>query len=233
MKKAARPAVVDGADLSLGAFLLMPVFAAGLSVTMWLELPTFGEALEARRGLIGERREVFTRLAAGVPTEPVRRSGCVGPLSPVPHYDEENDAATNVAILSPDNLTEIGLPRRLSGDQELYLRGRVPLLLLWLGTPPLTSQRMSRARIEAEIEQPIRNNRYVMFYGAATVVPPPGGPAATLRVDAFLYDVTTGARVCELGFVTNGGYEETRERFFAVLGETAAAAPATGRPRAY
>ena len=100
MKKGPRPAVVDGADLSLGAFLLMPVFAAGLSVTMWLELPTFGEALEARRGLIGERRAVFARLAAEVPAEPVRQSRCVGPLSPVPHFDSDEDAAsTNVAQL--------------------------------------------------------------------------------------------------------------------------------------
>jgi hypothetical protein len=227
-----RAPVVDGADLSLGAFLLMPLFAAVLSVTMWLELPTFDEALQSRAGLIRARREVFERLAATVPTDPVRRSGCVAPLSPLPHFDEEDRAATNLAIFSPADLASARLPVRLNGDQDLFLRSQPVFLVGWIDEPPSArGRRMSRARIAAEIEQPIQNNRYVMFFGMTQLKLPPDDRVGGTRVDAFLYDVASGERVCDLGFVDVSDYSTVRQRFFAVLAEAVAAAPTTARPR--
>jgi hypothetical protein len=232
MASSPRTPVVDGADLSLGKFLLMPLFAATLSVTMWLELPTFDEALHSRAPLIRARREVFERLAATVPTDPVRRSGCTAPLSPLPHFDEEDHAATNVAIFSPADLASAHLPVRLNGDQDLYLRSQTAFLVGWIEEPPSTrGRRMSRARIAAEIERPIQNNRYVMFFGMTQLELPLDGRAGGTRVDAFLYDVASGERVCDLGFVTISDYSTARDRFFAVLAEAVAGAPITARPR--
>jgi hypothetical protein len=220
-----RPAIVDGADLSLPAFLLMPVFAAGLSVTMWLQLPTFQEALEARKDLVLERRAVFERLAATVPADPVLRPGCSATLSPPPRFDEDDDTVTNMAILSPRNLMSLNLPVRLHNDQELSVISLVPYLIGWLTEPPITRQRMSRARIAAEIEQPIQNNRYVLFYGTTT------DATSGLRIDAFLYDVASGERVCDLGFTSSGDYSEIRSRFLTMLNDVAAPEAATTRPR--
>ncbi len=225
MKKSPRPPVVDGADLSLGAFLLMPVFAAGLSVTMWLQLPTFGEALQARKALVLERRAMFERLAAVVPTDPVRRPGCSAPLSAPPRFDEDDAAVTNVSVLGPSDLTAMRLPRRLNEDQDLHLRGQVRFLVQWVAEPPFSGQRMSRARIAAEIEQPIRTNRYVLFYGTTT------DARTGLRLDAFLYDVASGERVCDLGFTSSGDYSETRSRFFTMINEVTAPGTATALPR--
>jgi hypothetical protein len=219
-----RPPVVDGADLSLRAFLVMPCVAAALSVAMWLEMPTFSDALHARAPLLLARRDAFGRLAKAVPAVPVARSGCTAPLSPVPHFDRENVAATNMAVLSPDDLTVMNLTRTLKGDQDLYFLGQVTWLVRWVTDPPFGGRRMSRARIAAEIERPIADNRYVLFYGTRTVEPPPGAPADTLRVDAFVFDVTSGAQVCQIGFVTGG--DQARERLLEAI---QAAATATAR----
>jgi hypothetical protein len=229
MAQLRRAPIVDGADLSLGAFLLMPLFAAVLSIAMWTRLPTWEEAFEARRPLVEARRDVFGRLATLVPTEPVQASRCTRVLSPPPHFDAEDDAGTNVAILSPQDLSSMHLPRRLNGE-ELYLSGRVMYLVLFATSPPYNPQRMSRARIAAEIEQPIQNNRYVMFYGTADVPFRPGA-GGNLKVDAFLFDVSTGERVCDL---TVMGWRlssvDTGRQLVTTL-DAAAAAAATGRPK--
>ena len=90
MKPTSRPAVVDGADLSLPAFLLMPVFAAGLSVAMWLQMPTLRDALESRGDRIEERRTAFARLAAGLPPGEVPTAACASPVVPPPRFDESD-----------------------------------------------------------------------------------------------------------------------------------------------
>jgi hypothetical protein len=221
-----RPPVVDGADLSLGAFLLMPIFAAGLSVAMWLEMPTFGRALQARAQPILARRALFKQLGDSLPAMPVQHSGCVEPLSPPPHFEERNAAATNMAILAPGDLIAMGAPQTVLGaDRDLYLNGQVMWLVRWIGDPPSSlGRRMSRARIAAEIERPIESNRYVLFYGTRDVSPSANDPSATLRVDAHLFDVGSKRRLCEIGFVAPP--ESAAER---LLHEVDAAATATAR----
>ena len=189
-----QPPVVDGADLSLGAFLLMPVFAAGPSVAMWLQMPTLRDALESRADRIEARRSDFARLASMIPADPVVTSACLSPVTPAPRFDESDRLAGNLEIVGPDTRRDIGITTALGDEGEAYLTGQVAMLMIWRTQLQVAGRRMSRARIAAEIDGPLAANRYVLFYGGRL------DGAGGLHVDAHLFDVASGAKVCALGF---------------------------------
>ena len=196
-----RPPIVDGADLSLPGFLLMPVFAAVLSVGMWLQMPTFRVALDAHATEIDARRAAVVAYAATLPSAPVRASRCAVPVTPAPHFDERNLAATNMEVLGPLTRQTLNIASPLGDDTELFLRGQVALLMMWPTTLQVEGRRMGRERIVAEIEQPLAANRYVLFYGTHTV--DPDTPDGAVRVDGYLVDVASGAQLCQIGFVAS------------------------------
>src|SRR5688572_19525865 len=125
MDRKSLPPVVDGADLSLPAFMLMPVFAAGLSVAMWLEMPTLSTALRAHAESLEARRAVYGKLAAVVPESPVAQSQCLAPVAPAPVPDSENATNENMAMVGPDDRLAMGIAAPLGGDQDLYVISKV------------------------------------------------------------------------------------------------------------
>ena len=82
----------------------------------------------------------------------------------------------------------------LGDEGELYLTGQVTWLMIWRTSLQVAGRRMSRDRIAAEIDGPLAANRYVLFYGGRA------DAAGGIHVDAHLFDVASGARLCELGF---------------------------------
>ena len=198
-----RPPVVDGADLSLPAFLLMPVFAAVLSVGMWLQMPTFRVALDAHAGEIDARRAAVAAYAATLPSSPVRASRCASAVTPVPHFDEHDRGASNMEVIGPGTRRTLNMASSLGNDRDLFPRGQVALLMIWPTTLRVEGRRMSRERIAAEIERPLARNRYILVYGTHDLDPSPDFPGGSLRVDGYLLDVASGAQLCAVGFVSS------------------------------
>jgi hypothetical protein len=179
----------------------MPVFAAALSVGMWLQMPTLRAALDAHASEIDARRAAVVAYAATLPSGPVRVSRCVAPVTPAPRFNEDDLAATNMEVVGPDTRRTLNMASRLGNDRDLYISGQVALLMVWPTTLQVEGRRMSRERIAAEIERPLAGNRYVLFYGTHNLDPSPDATGGATRVDAYLVDVASGAQLCEIGFV--------------------------------
>ncbi len=202
----------------------MPVFAAMLSVGMWLQMPTFRVALDAHATEIDARRAAVVAYGATLPSARVRESRCVAPVTPAPLFDEDDRAATNMEVLGPLTRDTLNIASPLGDDRELFLRGQVALLMMWPTTLQVEGRRMSRERIAAEIEQPLAGNRYVLFYGTRNLDSSPDAASGATRVDAYLLDVASGAQLCEIGFVASA--EDAPGR---LLGDLDAAVTARSR----
>jgi len=191
------------ADAALAELLMLPVLMAGLSLLMWFSLPTFPEALATVGGRIDERRETIARLAArAAELLPSRSSRCIAVVDPPPVFIER-DATTNMEILGPSRLRELGIDVAIPDDIDLRLAGDLSYLMDWRNSPPIQGRRMTRKRIANEFERPLAY-RYVVFYGNEMTEPlvqePSGRPRGAVRVSALLFDLRRGTRLCELAF---------------------------------
>lgn len=192
-------------DAALPELLLLPVLMGGLSLLMWFSLPNHRDAHEAYRPRIIAERDRIQAFAARLPPAARARSGyCESTLSPPPVRRDDADGVGNTEIIDPQDLDEIYIDTALAVDHRLYLSGRLRRMIYWLERPPLTDQRMSRKRIERQIESPLAY-RYLVFYGTGTVRQigraADGRALGAVRLDAFLFNRSSGRLACELSFV--------------------------------
>jgi hypothetical protein len=192
-------------DASLLELLSLPVLMGGLSLLMWFSLPSHRDAHESYREQIIAARDKIQQLAATLPRDGRARSGyCAQALSPAPLRRDEADGLGNTEFVDPQDLEEMGVNAALAAEYQLYLSGRLQLMIYWLDWPPQTNQRMSRNRIERQIESPL-GYRYLVLYGVRTVRAThratDGRALGAARLDAFLFDRTGGQLLCELSFV--------------------------------
>jgi hypothetical protein len=171
---------------------------------MWFSLPSFHSALAAMGPRVDERRQTIAELAARASgLLPAQATGCTARVGPPATCSERDQIATNMGILGPSALRELGIDAAFADDMDLGLRGDLSFLIYWRKHPPLTSQRMTRKRIADEIERPL-GYRYVLFYETRMTQPLAqgrGGRArGTVRVDAVLFDLHAAGTVCALRF---------------------------------
>jgi hypothetical protein len=191
-------------DGRLAELLLLPIAMGGLSLLMWFSLPTFNEALTARGKAVDEIGDRILRMARSIPVGArTSHASCGHTLDPRPVRLRDGAGGTNTEIVEPRDLQEMDDDAALASDLNLYLRGPLTLLIYWRTHPPLTAQRMSRKRIAREIERPL-GFAYLVLYDIRLLTPVARGPderaRGTARVNAFLFDLASGERLCELGF---------------------------------
>ena len=194
------PAVGATADL-----VALPLAMAALSLLVWGTQPRGIDLIRANATAISLRRQQVLRIVAAADPDSVQSSRCLATVLPPPHYAGSNtDARTNTLILGPDQLADLGGTSAWQDALGLEPPSpfwSLPSLVDWqaqgLG-PPYRADKKTKALVQAALA-----TRYLVLYRAASIQPAPGeAVAAPAVVQAALFEIGSGRRLCELAFRT-------------------------------
>jgi len=187
------PAVGTTRDL-----VALPVAMVVLTLLVWEQLPWGADLVRANAAAIAQRRRQVLSIVATSDPDSVRSTGCVAPVVPAPRYGgDSSDRETNTLILGPYQLGK--LRGRSAWADTLKLDPPDPFLSLpslsaWRDEdigPAYHSDNKMKASVRAVLEAP-----YLVLYRSVW-------RAGTGVVQAALYDIDSGRRLCELVFETD------------------------------
>ena len=190
-------------DPTLFELLMLPVLMGGLSLTMWFSLPTFGEALAARRSELDARHAAIGEMVRSLARTQMPVTPTCAHVLPRPAFVDNDPKASNTLILSGRETTALAISDPLPFDLDLTLTGALYYLIESRTYVTGGGRPMTRNRIADEIDGPL-SARYVLLYGTTMQQPvaqaADGSVQGRVAVEAFLFDFASNVRVCTLAF---------------------------------